>query len=75
MFGKRWPAAAGALRRLAGQLTKLVEAGPSARMGAQSVIAEPLRNSLDRLKRELDPQRITVDTLYRSMSGQRCGRR
>jgi uncharacterized protein len=57
-----------AARRLAGLLSKLAEADPSARMRAQSAIAEPLRYSLDQLREELKPQRVTIDTIPRDIA-------
>jgi uncharacterized protein len=54
---------ADAATRLAGLLSKLAQADPSGRMRAQSVIAEPLRYSLDQLREELKPQRVTIDTI------------
>jgi hopanoid biosynthesis associated RND transporter like protein HpnN len=59
---------ADAARRLAGLLSKLAEADPSARMRAQSAIAEPLRYSLDQLREELKPQRVTIDTIPRDIA-------
>jgi uncharacterized protein len=54
---------ADAARRLAGLLSNLAGADPSARTRAQSVIAEPLRYSLDQLREELKPQHATIDTI------------
>jgi uncharacterized protein len=56
-------AGADAARRLAGLLSKLAQADPSAHMRAQSAIAEPLRYSLDQLREELKPQRVAIDTI------------
>jgi hypothetical protein len=47
---------ADAARRLAGLLSRLSEAEPSARASAQSAIAQPLRYSLDQLREELKPE-------------------
>jgi hopanoid biosynthesis associated RND transporter like protein HpnN len=54
---------ADAARRLSVLLTKLSQADSSARMRAEDAILEPLRYSLDRLRHELKPQVITIDTI------------
>ena len=56
-------AGADAARRLAGLLSKLAAAEPSARARAQSAIAEPLKQSLNQLRQELQPQRVSIGTL------------
>jgi uncharacterized protein len=61
---------ADAARRLAGLLSKLAQADPSARMQAQSVIAEPLRYSLDQLREELKPERVAIDTIPQDIARQ-----
>jgi hopanoid biosynthesis associated RND transporter like protein HpnN len=60
--------AADAARRLAGLLSRLSEAEPSARANAQSAIAQPLRYSLDQLREELKPERVTIDTIPRDIA-------
>ena len=59
---------ADAALRLSGQLSKLTQADPSARMRAQSAIAEPLTLSLDQLRKQLKPSRITVDEIPRDIA-------
>ena len=56
-------AGADAARRLAGLLSKLAAAEPSARARAQSAIVEPLKQSLNQLRQELQPQRVSIGTL------------
>ena len=56
-------AGADAARRLAGLLSKLAAAQPSARARAQSAIADPLRQSLSQLRQELRPRRVGMGTL------------
>jgi uncharacterized protein len=50
-----------AARRLSGLLSQLTRADPSVRQGIEAAIVEPLRISLDQLRKELGPQRITAD--------------
>jgi hopanoid biosynthesis associated RND transporter like protein HpnN len=61
---------ADAARRLAGLLSRLAEAEPSARANAQSAIAQPLRYSLDKLREELKPERVTIDTIPRDIASE-----
>jgi hopanoid biosynthesis associated RND transporter like protein HpnN len=61
---------ADAARRLAGLLSKLAQADPSARMQAQSVIADPLRYSLDQLRQELKPERVAINTIPQDIGRQ-----
>jgi predicted RND superfamily exporter protein len=58
-----------AARRLAGLLSRLAAAEPSARASAQS-IAQPLRYSLDKLRDELEPERVTIDTIPREIAAE-----
>jgi uncharacterized protein len=59
---------ADAATRLAGLLSRLSQAEPSARANAQSAIAQPLRYSLDQLREELKPERVTIDTIPRDIA-------
>jgi uncharacterized protein len=52
-----------AARRLAGLLRQLATADPSVRRAVENAVVEPLRLSLDQLRQELQPQRITTDTI------------
>ena len=54
---------AGAARRLSGLFLQLAKADLSVRNEAEAAVVEPLRMSLDELRQELDPQRITTDTI------------
>jgi uncharacterized protein len=52
-----------AARRLSGLLTKLAKAEPSARQEVEAAVAGPLRFSLNQLREELRPQRITTESI------------
>jgi uncharacterized protein len=52
-----------AARRLSGLLTKLAKAEPSVRREVEAAVAGPLRFSLDQLREELRPQRITTESI------------
>ena len=52
-----------AARRLSGLLSTLAKSAPSIRQRVDEAIVEPLRFSLDQLRAELKPQRITIDSI------------
>jgi len=52
-----------AARRLSGLLTKLTNADPSVRRQVEAAVAGPLRFALDQLREELEPQRITTESI------------
>jgi hopanoid biosynthesis associated RND transporter like protein HpnN len=52
-----------AARRLSGLLSQLAKSDPSVRRRAETAIVEPLRVSLAQLRAELNPQRITAETI------------
>ena len=52
-----------AARRLAGLLRQLAAADPPIRRAVEAAVGEPLRLSFDQLRDELEPQRITTDTI------------
>jgi uncharacterized protein len=54
---------AGAARRLSGLFLQLAKADLSVRKETEAAVVEPLRMSLDQLRQELDPQRITTETI------------
>jgi hopanoid biosynthesis associated RND transporter like protein HpnN len=54
---------ADAAGRLSGLLTRLAEADPSLRQAADTAIVAPLKLSLDRLRKTIKPQPVTVDTI------------
>jgi uncharacterized protein len=54
---------ADAARRLSGLLSQLAAADPSVRRQEAEAVVRPLQLSLDQLRKELEPQRITVDNL------------
>jgi predicted RND superfamily exporter protein len=56
-------AGAEAARRLSGLLLQLAKADPPVRKKAEAAVVEPLRMSLDQLRDELKPQRITTETI------------
>jgi hopanoid biosynthesis associated RND transporter like protein HpnN len=56
-------AGAEAARRLSGLLLQLAKADPPVRKEAEAAVVEPLRMSLDQLRDELKPQRITAETI------------
>ncbi len=55
--------AAAAARQLAGLLVDLAKAPAAARQRAETAVADPLRVSLADLRKALQPQRITIETL------------
>jgi hopanoid biosynthesis associated RND transporter like protein HpnN len=59
-----------AARRLSGLLSQLAKADPSVRKEAEAAVVGPLRISLDQLREELKPQRITTQTIPADLSGQ-----
>ncbi|WP_347337233.1 MMPL family transporter [Bradyrhizobium centrolobii] len=59
---------ADAARRLSGALSRFASAGPALRKKAETTIAEPLRNLLERLRQELNPQPITTETVPRDIA-------
>jgi uncharacterized protein len=54
---------ADAARRLAGLLSQLAKADPSLRKQTETTVVEPLRVSLAKLRQELKPQLITMETI------------
>jgi hypothetical protein len=54
---------AAAARRLSGLLSQLAKSDASVRQSVEEAIVKPLRFSLDQLRAELKPQRITLDTI------------
>ncbi len=52
-----------AARRLAGLLSQLAKSHPSVRAEVEQAVVEPLRLSLDQLRAELKPERITVESI------------
>jgi hypothetical protein len=52
-----------AARRLSGLFLQLAKADLSVRNETEAAVVEPLRMSLDQLREELEPQRITTDTI------------
>ncbi len=60
--GKQGPGATAA-RRLAGLLSHLAKSDPTVRAQVEQAVVEPLRFSLDQLRAELKPQRITVESI------------
>jgi hopanoid biosynthesis associated RND transporter like protein HpnN len=56
-------AGAEAAKRLSWLLLRLAKADPPVRKAAEAAVVEPLRMSLDQLRDELKPQRITTDTI------------
>ena len=61
---------ADAARRLSQLLTQLAEADPLARMRAETAVAAPLRISLDQLRQELKPERITTENIPSDVAGE-----
>jgi hopanoid biosynthesis associated RND transporter like protein HpnN len=59
---------ADAARRLSGLLSRLAQADPAVRKATETTLVEPLRFSLDQLRQELKPQRITIETLPRDLA-------
>jgi len=60
--GEQGPGAAAAAR-LSGALSPLANADPAVRARAEAAIVEPLRISLEQLRQELAPQKISIETL------------
>jgi hopanoid biosynthesis associated RND transporter like protein HpnN len=54
---------AAAARRLSGLLSELAKSDPSVRRKVEEAVVGPLRFSLDQLRAELKPQRITIDSV------------
>jgi hypothetical protein len=61
--GNRQGAGAEAAQHLSGLLLQLAKADPPVRKEAEAAVVEPLRMSLDQLRDELKPQRITTETI------------
>jgi hypothetical protein len=61
---------ADAARRLSELLTQLAEADPLARMRAETAVTAPLRISLDQLRQELKPERITTENIPSDVAGE-----
>jgi hopanoid biosynthesis associated RND transporter like protein HpnN len=59
---------ANAARRLSGALSQLAHADPSVREKVETTIVEPLRRSLDQLRQELKPQRISTEAIPREFA-------
>ena len=60
---------ADAARRLSELLTQLAEADPFVRMRAETAVTAPLRISLDQLRQELKPERITTENIPSDVAG------
>ena len=60
---------ADAARRLSQLLTQLAEADPLARMRAETAVTAPLRISLDQLRQELKPERVTTENIPSDVAG------
>ena len=54
---------AAAAKRLSGLLSELAKSDDSVRRRVEEAVVEPLRLSLDQLRAELKPQRITIDSI------------
>jgi uncharacterized protein len=52
-----------AARRLSGLLRQLAKSKPALREAVETAVVAPLRISLDQLRQELDPERVTADTI------------
>ena len=61
---------ADAARRLSQLLTQLAEADPLARIRAETAVTAPLRISLDQLRQELKPERITTENIPSDVAGE-----
>jgi hopanoid biosynthesis associated RND transporter like protein HpnN len=57
-------------RRLSGLLSKLAQSDPKVRREVAAAVVRPLRFSLDQLRQELRPQRITAQTLPADLTRQ-----
>jgi hopanoid biosynthesis associated RND transporter like protein HpnN len=60
---------AAAARRLSGLLSELAKSDPSIRQQLEAAVGTPLRISLDQLRAELKPQRITTATIPADLKG------
>src|SRR5262249_59807788 len=60
---------ADAARRLSRLLTQFAEADPLARMRAETAVTAPLRISLDQLRQELKPERVTTENIPSDVAG------
>jgi len=65
--GEQGPGA-DAARRLSDALLQLAHADPSVREKVETAIIEPLRRSLDQLRQELKPQRISTEAIPREFA-------
>jgi len=54
---------ADAARRLSGLLSRLAKSEPAARKQAETAVVDPLRISLDQLRQELKPERVTAENI------------
>ena len=61
---------ADAARQLSELLTQLAEADPFVRMRAETAVTAPLRISLDQLRQELKPERITTENIPSDVAGE-----
>jgi hopanoid biosynthesis associated RND transporter like protein HpnN len=61
--GSEHGSGASAASRLSGALSRLANADPSMRKQAEITIVNPLHRSLDQLRQELKPQRISVEAI------------
>ena len=68
--GNKHGPGADAARRLSELLTQLAEADPLARMRAETAVTAPLRISLDQLRQELKPERITTENIPSDVAGE-----
>jgi hopanoid biosynthesis associated RND transporter like protein HpnN len=59
---------ADAARRLSELLSRLAKADPAARKQTEKAVVEPLRVSLDQLRQELKPERITTENIPRELA-------
>jgi len=59
---------ADAARRLSSALLRLANADPTVRKQTETTIVEPLRSSLERLRKELKPQLITTSNIPRDLA-------
>ena len=59
-----------AARRLSGLLSQLAKADPAVRKTVETAVVAPLRFSLDQLRQEMRPERITADNLPAALKRQ-----
>ncbi len=59
---------ADAARRLSRALARLANGNPAVRARAAATIVEPLRISLDQLRQQLQPQKISIETVPRDLA-------